>query len=295
VAGISHEWERRRRGSVPSAAPFDSPSLLFVLLGSASYAFHSDLQLGAPSHTLDIFFGWMLLVHLFYATCVTCATSLLSYCGARRGVLSASQASLSFCFVLLVAFVSSDYSYVYDHQLGLYFLLGVPCVVLSCICRFTLTDVDDVVSRRAIRIMAYELSVLLSLLVGAVFSQCELVGVRYPHSSHPSAYDFYHGLWHLQITTVISLLHLRLLSVAKDAERDVCVCRQSWCDFFGLLLLLSFSSLSFLLKETRVDLHVSKLLLTGVAFLLVSHAAFTTARLVAPLRPNALPTASATS
>lgn len=268
VAGIVYEYETKE---VVRFAPFVSPSLIFVLLGSASYAFHTEVEIGAPKHTLDIFFAWLLVLHLFYVTVVTCATSLLSYYDVRRIFISVAHVSIALGFIFLISFVTYEYSYVYKNQLMFYIVLGSPSIILGCMFRATLNDVKNVVSSTAVKIMLYELIVSLSLLTAAIFSQCEQVGVKYSHSSDPAAYGFYHGLWHLQISTVISMNYFRLRSIALDAKDDVCVCHQSKGDFFGLFLFALFSTLSIILKETKVDLYLAKLLLTGVICLIACH------------------------
>ena len=163
-------------------------------------------------------------MHLAYTTVATSLQSLLSVFNVGPSVKIG--VGVAIIFPVSVVLISINYAAVYANQVQFYVGLGVVTTFLACISRTALIGP----SRRLIGIMVYEVTSLILIMIAGATSQSELVGVRYSVQSDPVFYDFYHGIWHLLIPTVFSIMHHRLYMVTVDSKHlDFVVVGIPWC------------------------------------------------------------------
>lgn len=255
------------------AAPFP-----LVFLGASSFGFHTTAELFTPAHTLDIFFGWVLVSHCAY---VTLAKTILRL-SASAYVRTAVSTGYAMCVVCLVVF----YDAVYRHQELLFFTLGPLAAVLSVLCRLQMVDVrpppEGGCARNAVWVALFETLISLLAIVAAVFAQCGLLGRRYDIRHEPHMYDFWHGNWHLLNAVCMATLYTRVSHSAEDVldtrgdrpprSADRAPDRLSALDFTGFALVGLYSGLVIVLKEVGVHLDRARQILSFVMALLGLHA-----------------------
>lgn len=237
-------------------------SLVLVLMGASSFAFHREYVISSPAHTMDILCGWMLVAHVLYVCLSVAMLGLLqlllpdtldvSGMRALRTVLSLTMIT---AYVLLM----TCYDDIYSNQQLLYFVLGPAAAVFGGACRFILVYHEGVLQRRALWVAVAEVVVLLTATFAAIITQGELFGRRVSGRTLPREYDFFHGQWHFLLSAVTSLLYSRAADAARVVQgtHDVCVCSLPRLDWAGLGLLFVYSTTAIGLKEAAVDIDTS--------------------------------------
>lgn len=245
-------------------------ALVFVFMGAASWAFHRTSVLDVPTHTIDILFGWLLVLHAAYTMVLTVAVLSVD----ARPQLASFVATL--VFSASVGVLMSRYDDVYDMQLTFYVAVGLVAAVFGVICRAMLAYREGAyVDLSGVRVLVVEVATSVSALIAAVFCQGELLGRELPRES--SEFDFYHGLWHFLLALLLALLYARARDAARLAAPDasICVCELPMLDWISQGLTIVFSVLATLCKELEVDLTTSKFLLAAVVLGFAAHSAAT--------------------
>ena len=255
-------------------------SLILVLMGASSFAFHRESVLGAPAHTLDILFGWLLVTHVFY---VSFSVSLLAFV---RFVLPDSldtqgtrlvRTALSFSLLVVVTILMTFYDTFYSHQLEFYLVVGPSAALFGGLTRFILVYEDQKVQWRAVGLAIVEVVVALTGVVAAILAQGELVGRPLSKTTSPEEYDLFHGNWHFLLALVMSLLYSRAGDAARIVQGThvVCVCSLPLLDWLAEVAIFVYSLLVIILKEGRFDIRTSTITLAIAAAVFQIHAMLT--------------------
>ena len=143
LSGVSLYLSLKSRTNI--TVPFlDAAPLVLVLLGAASFAFHVDNVMNTTRHTLDIFFGWIVLLHASFELLISCvANAFYKYKSKAPCTLSYTNQQLptdgsiiiwatlsAFFFSGVVVTVSVFYDKVYGVQ-QLFFVIVVLFSSLS--------------------------------------------------------------------------------------------------------------------------------------------------------------------
>tara|TARA_Y100000389_G_scaffold245_1_gene193 strand:+ start:17385 stop:18476 length:1092 start_codon:yes stop_codon:yes gene_type:complete len=273
-------------------------ALVLVLIGASSFAFHRESEMYSPAHTLDITFGWLVVAHVFYVSFSVSVLGLVSYCSGssrlRTQAMRIVRRVLSLGFLTFVTILFVFYDTFYGHQKQLYFALGPAAAVFGGICRFILVKSFD---WAAIRVALWEVAVALTAVFAAILSQCELLGRRCNKGDSGEDYDFYHGQWHALLSLVVGMLYTRAADAARVVQRThtVCICDLPALDFAAEILILLYSVLVIVFKETQVNIAFSKAILGTVCALFMVHAAVTVMHtFLKPKPPPAAPSSAYT-
>ena len=241
--------------------------IFLTLLGSSSLAFHSESVLFQPSHTLDILFGWLLLLSLAFVS-----ISVSFYAWAGRRLTRQLHASAFVGFLVALAAVIIGYDGIYTHQLE--FMITTACVAIASSVASRLILVGKRPTLQSIGYAIAEIICLILVAISAVFCQGELLGTRISRESDSNAYDHYHGIWHVLLSTVSTIVYARSLSVARMVENDypVCVCMPSLYDIAGEVAVLLYAITALVLKELNVANSISLITMAIVSAPLYIHA-----------------------
>ena len=241
-------------------------SLLYVLMGASSIAFHSEPTISSPSHTLDIVFGWLIVSHVAYTCFAICSFNVLG-----KRWFGAARTTTSLLFFVAVALVVIMYKRVYANQIVLFLIMGAVAAFFGGWSRIRLAR-----GPRSYVLAAADITVALLILFAAILTQCELLGVRYEKSANPKHYDFYHGQWHMLNAMLTAMLYSRATDAARTLHGvSVCVCSLPILDGIALVLMAVYSLCTIVSKETRVNLEFCEALLFTVTCMLMIHATFT--------------------
>ena len=265
----------RGRSTSGVAGELSGGSFPLLLIGASSLAFHRQPELQSQEHTLDIFSGWLLVLHLCFCSASVAVLSMPmllgwqtpSYAGWVRWLFSAS-------FVGAVMALAALMETIYDNQLQFYFSVGPLAAVFGAFCRWLLADGAGGVS-----IALFELLVALTAIAGAIFAQGELVGRELTLDTTPEAYDLFHGCWHVLLGTVAAVVYARVAdaSLIVDEGSVRCVCGMPALDWIGEIILLLLAVSVLVLKEAEVDVIVARAVIGGCAGLGLLHAVATLA------------------
>jgi len=245
-------------------------SLILVLMGASSFAFHRESAVYSPAHTLDILFGWLLVTHVFY---VCFSVSLLAFV---RFVLPDSldergarymRTALSFSLLVAVTLLMTFYDTFYAHQTEFFFVLGPSAALFGGITRFILVYEDGSLRWHAVGLAVMEVVVALTVVFAAILSQGELLGRRLSRGTDPMGYDFFHGQWHFLLALVTSLLYSRAADAARIVQGThiVCVCTLPYLDWIAEGLLFTYSLAVIILKEANVEIRTCTIILGVIA------------------------------
>ena len=222
--------------------------IFLILLGASSLAFHSESVLFQPVHAFDILFGWTLVLALAFAS-----VSVSFYAWAGRRLTRQLHSAVFVGFLASIVAVIVNYQSIYTNQLSFY----IPCAsvsVFACV----VARVILVGKRPTLSTVLYasgEIVILILVAAAAVVCQGELVGKQLSHTSNDASeardYDLFHGIWHYLLSNVASIIFVRCLSVARMIELDleICVCKPSLLDIFGIISLFFLSVTCLVLKE----------------------------------------------
>jgi len=255
-------------------------SLVLVLMGASSFAFHRHSVMYSPAHTLDILFGWLLVAHVFYVSFSVTLMAFVRYAFTNKRDTFATRVVrtvLSVCFLIFVTLLMTFYDTFYSSQTTYYFVVGPAAAIFGALCRSILVWEEGAVRWYAVRIALFEMVVALTAVFAAILSQGELLGRRMSRSTDAEGYDFYHGQWHFLLALVVGLLYSRAADAARIVQgtHAVCVCTLPYLDWVGEVLLLVYSTLVILFKELDVSLIYAKSILGALAGLFMMHALVT--------------------
>ena len=260
----------RRHSATSLVGQMAGGSLILVLLGASSFAFHRESQLWAPAHTLDILFGWLLVLHVLYVTLSVSFLAFVKYlfpeAWDRTGMWGVRMA-LSFGFLVAVTLLMTFYDSIYNHQTEFYFTVGPAAAVFGAAMRFILVRKNTRVQWHAVRIALVEMIVALTAILAAILAQGELLGRRLSRQTDPEAYDLFHGNWHFLLATVTSVLYSRAADAARIVQGShvVCICELPHLDWFAEGLVFVYSVAVICLKEANVGTDVSTIVLGTLA------------------------------
>ena len=243
-----------------------SAPYVLVLLGSASLAYHRHSLIGSWTHSLDIFFGMLLVFHVFY---VSFSVVVLRFAGPFVASVRTILATLLSFMIFILMFCFDD---IYNEMLTFYLVFGPGAAVFGIVLRLFLTnDPDgDGAAFVPVWIAVAEMATLILMIIAAIFAQCELFGVKYTVVSNPEAYDFYHGQWHFLLAMSMAVLYSRAADAARRVRNktsNLYVKELSTLDWVGLGLGFTYALLVIVLKEGKVELSTAKVVLSVVASL----------------------------
>lgn len=257
-------------------------SFVYVFLGSSSFAFHAESTLNSPAHSFDILGGWLLVFHVCFVCVAVCVVAFVKSWLRHTSQLASivTQTLLSIVFISGCTALMTLYSFFYQRQLYLYFVLGPGAALFGSICRFMLIYEKGKLQWKAARIATFELTVGLTVVFSAVLCQGELLSLtnrKLSYSVESDAYDLYHAHWHFFLAVSTAILYCRAADASRivNGTHQVCVCSQSWLDTIGLSILFFYAITAAALKEARVNTYVSFIILIGFSGLMVLHAALT--------------------
>lgn len=250
-----------------------SAPYVLVLLGSASLAYHRQSLIGSWTHQLDIFFGMLLVFHVFY---VSFSVVILRFAGR---FVAGVRTILAMVFTLMVFVLMFWFDDIYKEMLLFYLVFGPGAAVFGIVLRFFLTNNPDGDNAGyvPVRIAIAEMVTLLLMVFAAIFAQCELIGVKYTVGSNPVAYDFYHGQWHFLLAISMSALYSRAADAARrvrNKKSKIWIKELSTLDWVGLGIGFVYALLVIVLKESQVELSVAKVVLSVVACLYGAYGLF---------------------
>ena len=256
---------------------FGGGAMVLILLGGASFAFHRESVLNTPAHSFDIVFGWILVLHVFY---VAFSVAVLAFVkrtiGARA--MKVTRGMLSVQFLIAVCLLMIYYDGFYGEQMIYFLTVGGLAVLSGVICRSLLAFSNGKFKATAVRLVLLEVLVTLTMVVAAIIAQGELLGRKLKRATDQEAYDFYHGQWHFLLAAVAGMVYSRTADTARLVKGEntyVCVCSLPKLDLAGLLMLLVYSIVVIVAKETEVDLESVKIALTTFTALFLTYAAIT--------------------
>lgn len=243
VAGLQMEVVKNRlpHAILESVGAVAAPTLVYIMLGAASLSFHIAPTLDSTAHTLDIYCGWILLLHACYVTVSAC---ILRY---RANPITRTACAL--CFTVVLTLVTIGFETVYQRQL-LFFAVFSALTFVACV----YSALESVVrvaatSRRHAGVIFLECATISYTLFVAAASQCELFGVRHHASDAPALYGLYHGNWHFLICASTVTLYTRAIDDA-DARHTASVYHTlSLYDTASLCMLCAYGTFVIVCKE----------------------------------------------
>ena len=271
--------------------PRDDGALALLLAGAASLAYHSETSPHDETHTLDIVLGWVLVVHLAFATSFAVARAFAKLwhihdqSSWRLVGRIAAYAVLATAFVLMFALYDAI-----KHndmitgigggngQLVLYFIAAAVAMLAFAVGRgFFLTRgcAQVAAPKGAFALhpyveMAVEALALMAAIAAAVFAQGDLLGRELHRGRDTEEYDLFHGYWHALIAAVAAVVYQRvddLTQYARAADETIAVCRSRLPALLLFDVLIGLAVLVVVLKEARAGAVASEATL-GVASLL---------------------------
>jgi len=267
LSGCYHHFHPK-----PRSGSLQNPAFPLLLLGVSSFAFHGEPEGSVQKHTLDIFFGWVVVLHLGCTATSAALTEAFSEVSMLRPHAYLADIGFVVLFSSSMLVVSALYSHVKSNQLLFYIICGSTAIVFAGAIRVRLSKwkVSSVI------LAAFESVSAVGIAASAVFLQGQLVGRSLSYSEpYSDLYDLFHGCWHIQMALVVSLLHLRYADVLQQTEQPVR--SQSYIVAAGVLdvswLLVFFVQAIVLLVLKEVGAHVVsvQVLLWTVSVLHVLH------------------------
>lgn len=250
-----------------NSGSLSNPAFPLLFLGVSSFAFHGEPSTSSEKHTMDIFGGWVLVLHLACTAISTAMAEVVSEIQALRPF----QYLVDAAFVILLSSgllaIAVVYAEIYRNQLLFYMVCASTSVFFSLLIRIRLSKLEPV----SVVIFMFESVTVLALAVSAVFLQGELVGKRLSNSTNKQMYSLFHGMWHIQLSLVVSLLNVlyadQLQQSQQPLRRQSHITNIEKMDVVGLLIfliqsvaLLAMKELSYSFESVRVVLCVGSLL-----------------------------------
>ena len=126
-------------------------------------------------------------------------------------------------------------------------------------------------------IASFEAVAAFGIALSAVFAQGNLAGKTVTYSTHRDLYDIFHGMWHIQLALVVSLLNLRYADILEQTQQplrnqkhitDAGILDVSWVSVFFLQAIAMF-----LMKELEASVVSLQVVLWVVSVVHVLHVA----------------------
>ena len=256
----------RGRSTSGVAGELSGGSFPLLLIGASSLAFHRQPELQSQEHTLDIFSGWLLVLHLCFCSASVAVLSMPMLLGWQTPSYAGWRWLFSASFVGAVMALAALMETIYDNQLQFYF-----SVVLwqRCLARFA-----DGSWQMARVVSALRCSSCWSHRRQSQVPSCpRRVGrSEFTLDTTPEVYDLFHGCWHVLLGTVAAVVYARRRRIAPRG-RGLCALRM-WHspDWIGEIILLLLAVSALVLKEAEVDLIVAQAIIGGCAGLGLLHA-----------------------
>lgn len=201
----------------PRSGSLASPAFPLLFLGVSSFAFHGEPVGHQQKHTLDILGGWMVVLHLGCTAMSAAVTELFSEIKMLRPYGYLVDFGFVICFSSGLLGISVMYSQVYSNQLLFYMVSAGAAVVFALAIRIRLANCKPL----SVLIAVFESVAAFGIAISAVFLQGELVGRRLSYSSDKEMYNLMHGMWHVQLALVVSLLNVRYADVLEQTEQPL--------------------------------------------------------------------------
>lgn len=238
---------------------FNACPPILLLLGSASFAYHSDPVLNSELHFADIVFGQFLVLHLAHTLF---SVALLSTVPPRAFAPSRSALALVFC--LLVFLLIFAHERVYEWQLTFY---GCCSSVAVCSVLYLRFLALPTCALPKVGLAVLEAAALLTAMVAAVFVQSELVGVKLGIGSRE--FGLYHGHWHFFLSAVVGACYGLAADVAERRPPSLLHLEDDpskAVDVASLSFLAVYAVLALTFKEARLDVATAEAALAAAAF-----------------------------
>ena len=246
----------------PRLGSLSNPAFPLLFLGGSSFAFHADPLLFEPKHTLDLFAGWVVVLHLACASVGAAAVEFASEVKAARPYAYLANFGFLILFSSGLVVIALLYAEVYHSQILFYATCAGSATVFALLIRARLSESKHF----SVAIAVFETVVIVCVAVSAIFLQGELVGKRLSNSTDKQMYSLFHGMWHVQLAFVVSLLNVRFADImqqARSVEDQAYIVDINLLDTLGALVFFGQSIALLVLKETESSV-VSVQLVLGV-------------------------------
>ena len=255
----------------PRSGSLCDPAFPLLLLGVSSFAFHGQPENHVQKHTLDLFFGWVVVLHLGCTALHAALTEVISEVQTTRRFAEVANILFMVIFSSALLVVSALYSQVYDNQLLFFIICAGSAVVFALTVRMRILKLTTM----SVFVAAFESFSVFFIALSAVFVQGELVGRRLTYSANKDVYDLSHGCWHIQLGLTVSLLNVRFADILEQTEQplleqsfimDVRLLDVSW-----LALFFVQGATMVFLKELEAPAFAMQALLSVVSAAHVAH------------------------
>ena len=209
LSGCYHSFQTNGTGSLAN------PAFPLLFLGVASFAFHSEPQGQPQKHALDIFGGWMLVLHLSCTTISAAVTVLASEFRLLWPYAHLVDVGFVIVFSSALLLLAILYSRVYDVQLLFYIVCAGTAIVFALTIRIRLANFEPL----SVGIALFESVATVATATSAVFLQGELVGNQLSYATDGELYNLMHGMWHIHLAFVVSLMHVRFADILQQTKQ----------------------------------------------------------------------------
>lgn len=206
------------------------------LLCTSSFAFHLDPKLNTPQHTLDIFFGWVVYIHMACAAAFSVASTLFSsfvslrldhaakpddrrVSGSHGKNYTSRVFVVGFFLVLWTVLATVVYNYhaIYRNQINLFLACG-SIIYTTC---FLSRSRRYVVNGYKWFWSAVDTVPLISIQAFLTVLQGEL----WINATSSAVNNIFHGYWHLGNAYIISVLTLFVVEELLEIDLTPCDAR----------------------------------------------------------------------
>lgn len=201
----------------PRSGSLCNPAFPLLLLGVSSFAFHGQPENHVQKHTLDLFFGWVVVLHLGCTAMHAALAEVISELQTLRRFAGMADLLFMVIFSSALLVVSTLYSQVYDNQLLFFIICSGSAIVFALTVRLRILQLTTM----SVLVAAIESFSVFFLALSAVFVQGELVGKRLTYSANKNVYDLSHGCWHIQLALTVSLLNVRFADILEQTEQPL--------------------------------------------------------------------------
>lgn len=212
LSGCYHSFHTK-----PRSGSLANPAFPLLFLGVSSFAFHGEPVGSSQKHTIDIISGWVVVLHLACTAMSAAVTEVASEVKMLRPYAYLVDTGFVIVFSSGFLVISVMYSQVYSNQLLFYMVCASSAVVFTLLIRIRLSKLKPL----SVAITVFEAVAAFSIAVSAVFLQGELVGRRLSNSTNKEMYSLFHGMWHVQLALVVSLLNVRYADVLEQTKQPL--------------------------------------------------------------------------
>jgi len=304
-AGVSLHLSNRSHTQF--LVPFiDAAPMVLVLLGAASFAFHVDEVMKTTRHTLDIFFGWIVLLHASFVLLTSCVAKMFvsgiqlqcknskhSYTPKETHIVVAALLS-AFFFSAIVVVVAVLYDDVYSVQ-QLFFVVVVLFSSISTVfsafiiniqkdlqttnrkpnvvcCTCGPSCVETWAAGCGLRADAIHLLISAAQLFAPASIAISAVFLQSEiigirHKHHSLEYDLWHGNWHFLLALLCLWLYSRAAHVAACHWDSPLSYEPSHVILWLIISVYALTGLA--LKETQASAQVSIILMFSFSCLIM--------------------------